>query len=406
MVKQLQNHYQDFDVSIRRGRYEAEIGFIFEGLRIAAPRPATRSTPTDDRGGSSPDELTIERLIVLADTKPEKLLDKQSPIVTHRVVVDGLQATTSIQDDGTLSIARLWPPPTMGPGTPRLEVARAQLRILTEAGDSIDIDVADLVVLNHEAHDSSPSKRTISLRGTSNFAKSIELTAEHSENGWGLQGIVRHARIHSDLYERLPAPARKQLSAIRGFSCTCDVAFAAQQPAQQPVDYKVKTSIYHGRFEHADLPLPVTQLRGLVVCQPGGITVKACQGNFGDAICRLSGGIEGYGWPSPASLNFSASGLLLSDALATVLPPKEREKWDRLQPSGRVDVVSARLDHDDGKWAIESTIQCKPFRRGRCLSRSWRNLFDHFNRAVLCIWSERRFERISRATRVAASTST
>ncbi len=369
LVKQLQAHYGDFQVSIRRGIYEPKLGFIFEDLRVCAPAPRSSFGGWIADGPAKQDLLAIERLIVLADTKPEKLLDKQNPFVTRRIVVDGVHVNTWLKEDGTLSITRLWPPPVMGPCAPRIEVRRAKLSILADVGESIDLDIPDLVVVNDQAEvargkdrHSEPAKpkgKTVSLRGTSNFAKSFQLQAELTDDGWDLQGIVRRARVDSDLFSRLPPVARQKLKAANGLHCSCDVAFAARKRAEQPINYQVKTSIHGGRFEHPELPIPVTGLRGLIVCQPQGITINASQGVFGDALCRLSGTMDGYGWPKPVTLEFSATGLLVNDRLATALPPRQRAKWDRVQPHGRIDIVKARLVHKDGEWSAESTIQCK-----------------------------------------------
>ncbi len=361
LVKQLQDHYQGFHISIRRGRYEPKLGFIFEDIRVSDP--AQGSKPEASLLGGTQDLLVIDRLIVLADTHPEKLLDKENPFVTRRIVVDGVQVDARLSDDGSIAVGKLWPPPTMGPSAPRIEVRHGKLRFSAAAGEAIEMDIADLVVVNHPAvvggANAKPASKNISLRGTSNFANSVRLQAELTDQSWEVQGIVRQTRIDADLINRLPSFIRTQLSAATGLSCSCDISFAAKQLSQQPINYQVKTRIHDGRFEHACLPMPMTALQGLVLCGPQGINIQASQAVFGDALCQLAGTIDGFGWPQPAALNFSAKSLLLDDRLAKALPPAQRAQWNLVQPNGRIDIVDTNIKHQNGTWSIESTIQCK-----------------------------------------------
>ncbi len=364
LVKQLQAHYGDLQISIGRGHYEPKIGLIFEDIRIAGQIGGK----FDSRHAE--DLVRIERMIVVADTRPEKLLDKQNPLVTRRIVIDGVRVNAVLGDDGSLPLLGLWPPPSLGPGAPRIDIKRASVRCYSEGNSSqpIDLDLANVVVIN--ANDGTPglgggdaveaASKTVLVQGTSSFAKRIQFQVDCIGDRLDLRGAIHQAHVNTELFDQLPAIFRDKAKNVRGLDCVCDVEIAATKPAAGPLNFKVKTTVHDGRFEHKALPAPITQLRGLAVCRPSGITIEASQGMLGDAICRLHGTVDGLGWPSPVALNVSATGLLLDDRLAQSLPPAARINWDRIQPNGRIDIVSARIVHQDGNWSTtKATVDCK-----------------------------------------------
>jgi hypothetical protein len=365
LVKQLQDHYGDLRISIGRGHYEPKIGLIFEDLRIAGQVGGEH----DSSRMHAKDMLRIERMIVVADTKPEKLLDKQNPLVTRRVVLDGVHVNALLSDDGDVSLRGLWPPPSLGPGAPRVDIKRARIHCYAEGNAKpIDVDLANVTLINRA--DGGPNadggqadqeaSKTLVLLGSSSFAKRIQLQVDYAGDRLDVRGAIHQAHLNIELLDQLPAFLRDKAEHVRGLDCVCDVEIAATKPASGPLNFKVKTTVHDGRFEHKSLPAPITKLRGLAVCRPSGITIEASQGMLGDAICRLHGTVDGLGWPQPVALNFSASGLLLDDRLARSLPPKARISWDRIQPHGRIDIVNARIVHNNGTWSTtEAAIDCK-----------------------------------------------
>ena len=362
LVKQLQAHYQDHEVTIRRGRYEPNLGFIFEDILVSdAPQQhgINRWMASESDQG---DSLSIDRLIVLADAKPKKLLDQENPFVTRRVIVDGIKINSRLADDGKPTIASLWPPPAMGPCAPRMEIRDASIRLQADQRDPIDFHFSDLVVVAHPDSDAESAGRTrksIAAKGSCHFAKSISAQAESGPDGWVLKGTIKKTQLNADLLQRLPAGLRRQLSSAAGLQCLCDVTLAAAKRGQSPIDFHVKTNVLDGRLEHRYLPMPLTHLRGLVSARPDGITIQACQASLGDAVVRMSGQAGGLSWPMPLELNVSATSVMLSDQLAAALPTPQRAKWDRVQPQGRVDIVDGKIVHRGGVWSASGSIQCK-----------------------------------------------
>ena len=157
------DHYPDLEISIGRGRVEPNIGLILDDIRIMQPRKsesaATRRARTlSDRLGitadSSRELVRIGQIVVVASADISKLLEKENPLVTQRIVISGVRAQAWLDDDGKLSLESLWPLPTFGKvACPRMEVRNAKLVLANESADSrpIEIDVAQAVILKHFA---------------------------------------------------------------------------------------------------------------------------------------------------------------------------------------------------------------------------------------------------------------
>ena len=364
---QLQEHYAGFEVSIGEGRYEPSIGLIFEDVRITDPNaPSTGNTWSLGRSRSR-DVALIDKLTVVAKTDPEKLLKKTNPLVTQRIVVEGVSADAWLDQEGKLSIQSLWPMPRLGPCAPKLEVRGASLRLIDVAGTAqpITVNVSNLEVVNTTNQGTTgPSAQTttaqtIRLNASASFASSIQVQADVDASGLDLRASVKRARLDSDLIDMLPAKYRDQCKEIRGLDCLGDIAFALNHPTGGEVDYRLKATIHDGRLDHAKLPQSIKRLSGLILCDPAGVAIQASQGICGDAVCRMSGSVAAYRWPENAKFNVSVSGLRLDDRLVKSIPASLQAGWERLQPSGLIDVVDANLWYQDGRWLNESTIDCK-----------------------------------------------
>ena len=390
LQKQLAEHYVGHEITIGSGRYEPATGLIFEDIRVADPSVESQSGSWSLSLSQSREIVHIEKLVVVADTKPERLLDRNLPLVTRRIVIDGLNVETWLKNDGTLSIQELWPPPKMGPEAPRTEIYRANIKLvdLNNSAPPIELKLSEINVVNQTKLVANPNntvvgspalgspalgspalannetankqiRKTISLQGSTSFARSLHAQAVIDDQGLELGGKVQGFRIGPDLFDRLPSSIAEQAKAIRGLQCVCDVAVGLRQAPGGELDYRVKTTVHSGRFDHPRLPESLTGLSALISCDPGGVHVESSQAICGEAVCRVSGSIDEYKWPEKARFQTSVMGLRLDDRLAKSLTPKLQEGWKKLQPKGRVDIVRAELTHPNGEWLTDATVDCK-----------------------------------------------
>ena len=382
----LQEHYPQFQVSVGRGRYSPSVGLVFEDLRITDPTTLSQTTSWGFESQVPVEILSIRKLTVVANTDPQKLLQKQSPLVTRRVVIEGVAVQTWLESDGKPSVAKLWPLPVMGPAAPRVEVRDAQVRLIDLAGTSspFEVDVSELLLTNQPAvvpqattqAKTLSSIQTLRLLGTSDLLGSIDVQARGSRDGFQLAAKVNAAHLGPALLNTLPEDAKRQLQFASGLDCLCDInlELTHQPPVETDqslangavnntlanTNYRLTAAVSQGRFDHPALPQTLTQLSGKLVCRPSGLTIQGMQGSCGGAICRItSGSIDGYRWPNSARFNASINDLNLDDRLARSIPASMRRGWENLQPSGQIDIANAAVFYRDGRWVADADIDCK-----------------------------------------------
>tara|TARA_R110002049_G_scaffold305056_1_gene500982 strand:- start:16948 stop:20181 length:3234 start_codon:yes stop_codon:yes gene_type:complete len=351
LLKQLQQHYRDYHVTIRRGHYQTDLGLVFDDIRIADP---SRSS-----SGQSPASalVRIDRLVVVAEFDRDKLVQQQNPFVSKRIIVEGLQADTTVDSSGELSIAKLWPLPKFGPAAPRVELHRTELKLRGGRHPHHPLALQlDKMLLTT---DPVTGTRRIAATGNAPFISSLNLQAEMNGSAVSIQGQSRGFHISQELIDRLPSGYTKALTEVRSLDAFVDTAFALTHSSQGELDYSVRASINDAQFDHVALPKPITQIRGLVTCDKSGLRIQESQGRFGDAIVRANGTINPQSWPHGSQIQLSADGLLLDGHLARRLSPAMRAAWDKLQPYGHIDVDRATVAYVDGRWNASGVVQAK-----------------------------------------------
>jgi len=352
VLKKFQEHYPNHIVSLRRGHFDSSIGFIFEDLRILDPSQVKQS-------GEVHELLRIERMTVVADLDTEELGGEQLPMKTHRILLDGVHAHTQLQSDGRPSICDLLPMPQFGPAAPRMEIRRLRLNLVDRNSRSRPIAASfPEVLIVRKPNSTGGTDNRITVRGATDFANSLLVQIDTSEQGTDVRGVIKGAYLSRDLFDRLPLQWDKYARDLKDLQCICDTHFSVHQSPTGDLDYKLRATVHEGRFSHPSIPQPISQIRGIAICDPQGITVQSSQFAFGDSLVRTSGRIEGYQWPSTADLKIHASNIMLNDRLAAALPAKMQSNWNRFSPQGRVD-VEGRLQHVDSRWRLDGHVTCK-----------------------------------------------
>ncbi len=355
-LNRLRDHYRDYQVSIGRGHFDPQIGLIFEDIRIAQPA-------LDSFLGRQREMIRIERMTLISDVCPDKLLDQQIPLTTKKVVLQGVQATAWLTDQGHLCLQDLLPLPAMGPVVPLIEIRRAKIQLVDRQTRSrpIEVELGDVLMRNAVRGDGTIDQK-ISIRGSADFADDLLVRIEQNEHTIGVQAKVSRVYLSRKLFDRLPGPWAKLIDDAKDLQCVCDAGLVLRRDAGGQLDYKLKTTIHQGQFDHPKLPQPITDLRGVVELDPNGVTIMASHGVFRDAVVRADGRVDGTKWPCDVDLRLSAAGLMLDDRLSAALPPAVQTAWNKLQPNGRIDIVDANLRHQQGQWTVRiGRLHC-----GRC----------------------------------------
>lgn len=364
----LQKHYAGYEVSIGRGRYDARVGLTFDDIHIVdSNRIERRETTAADTAKQSntkavrrvPKEaIHINRLTVMAEIDPEKILHQAIPLDTQAIILDGVTANAWLTEDDQLSLARLWPPPKLGPEAPKMIVRGTKVNFFSDRDSNrpLQFDLDEIMIENRPQRDGT-TNRTIAIHGDSAIADQLRAQVTTTGDRIDIRSAISGIQVDQSIVQRLPDKIRIALAEIHELSAKGDVTIAASKRAEQPWDFEIRTTIHDGRIQHPLLPRTLSSLRGVASLTPEGIHLEASQANLGAAILRFAGQVEGYRWPCKTNLNISAKGLLLDETLAKALPPKARVIWDRILPSGHID-FEARLKHDESQWIPEATVTC------------------------------------------------
>ena len=351
-LAQLEEHYSDFNVSIRRGYFDPDVGLIFEDIRISDPSDSSFRF-------SSRQMVRIERMTVVGDIEPEKLLDNQNPLKTRHLILDGIQANCWLNNQGDLSLTELMPLPEFGPAAPRMDLRRVKVRLsdINTRRRPIDAEFSQITLVSTPTGLTGVDK-AFTIRGNTDFASDLLVQVDLKNGNTDVRCVAKGAYLSRDLFDRIPAEWAQHTAHLKELQCSCDASFSYFKSADGETNYRLQTKIHEGSFAHAALPQPISQISGSVICDPTGVLIETSHCTFGDSTIRVDGRIGDYGWPCDVDLNVSARGLLLDDRLAAALPSTAQAAWGKLQPIGRVD-LDVNLTHLQGKLNTNGTVICK-----------------------------------------------
>lgn len=356
-LHELQKHYVGHTVSIRRGHFDPDVGLTFEDIRIG-------ESSTSMLNFGARELIRIDRLTVVADVHPEKLLDQANPLVTRRIAIDGVTANVWLQEDGKICLEALMPLPNLGPAAPRIDLADVHLRLFGDdpAARPIDAELNRVVLLNRPRANGTCDDGTcdvdVTVHAAAEFAEDVKLKVITVGDALDVRLAATGLHFSRRLYDRLPVQWCDLLRNCKDLTAIGDTTLSYHRDADGNVDYESRTTVHDGRFTHPSLPGALTQLRGVIVCDPDGVSIDASQATFGDAIATVTGRIDGHQWPCDAALDVRTRGLMLDDRLAASLPAAVQDQWERLQPIGRVD-ITASLVHQAGQWKAAADVDCK-----------------------------------------------
>ncbi|WP_146520799.1 AsmA-like C-terminal region-containing protein [Stieleria varia] len=371
LEKTFREHYPNLQVSIERGRYDPKIGLIFDNISISEPASSSGLVQAGLEMLTGPSEqmVHIKRLVVVADTQPQRLLERGNPLVTRRLVIEGVEAEGRLRADGTISLQSLWPLPKFGPkACPRIEVRDVDFTLISDqsTGKPIKMNFAEIVTTENPLAGSMDAQgnvvevqKVVTARGSSSFVDEFAINANIVPGGADVEASIGGLRWSDDLFDRLPEPYREKIQQARGLTAVSDTRISARYRVDAPIAFKTRTKIRDGRLEHPALPLPLDRLGGVVTCTRDGVDIESFYGMWGDANYHVTGRMEGLQWPAKVQLNCGINHLLLDQRVASVLPEKLRAHWDKFQPYGRVDARIPQLKFENGKWSANATVTCK-----------------------------------------------
>ncbi len=402
LCKRLQKHYPHLDVRIAAGRVARDGVLILDGIEFHA-----RSR---ELGGPSRPILRVARLTALSDMQLDKALDASLPIRLRKIVAEGVVAELWQDANGIWSPELLWPPLVMDDDCPLIEIRDGRVRLYA-AGDAsrrpLELDHLDatldlvhgqpasgldtqqpqrvgdsIAVATDRQRD--PADLLAMLRGQFSitaagaFVESVSVRGEIDRGQLSLRGEATGLRIDPVLVSQLPFITPQRLEHLTGLNLLTDVQWtcggdiargvdpaaggrsiatqadhtAAAPTPDLPLTFGAEWVVREGRFDHVSLPQPLEKLTGRIAMHPDSIDIQWAQSQFGDASLRLVATIQGWSETADIRGRLSAAGLLVNERLAKKLPPSAGRAWDRIRPTGPID-LDLQLARLGGDWVTQ-----------------------------------------------------
>ncbi|WP_338020163.1 hypothetical protein [Rhodopirellula sp. P2] len=372
LEKKLDAHYQDWDVTIKRGTFQAGTGLVFESIEIS---PKTSRPNLVSKWWSQQPAVKVDRLTVFADLDPQKWMAGDSPLSTRRIAIEGVNANLHVANDNTLSLASLFPLPQMGPACPQIDLYGVVTNVTFDASPPGDSDRGDTnpaqmsaamqplqlrwsdIAVSTETSSAETTlisgkayeRKLVFARGDSNFSGPIELAFDNVIDGTNQQLRIKTAikdchiddaviaRVRSRISQWLPAKARVSLHGD----------LTAEYTQQNDHDqFHLDLNLHDGNLDDPRLPSKIRQARGRIQITPEEIKLFPTQAQFGEAFCTLRGSAA-LVRQSPTSfdlgatdLHFTGEGLTLDRSFAEVMPSKLHALWQKFQARGRLNLTA------------------------------------------------------------------
>ncbi len=347
----LSAHYSHLDIRIGSGRYVPGTGVVLEDIVVAAPLATGGATPV----------VKVARVVVETDLAWQRMGDGQFPMVAKRTVLSGVEADVWSDPEGNFSIEQLLPLPELGPGCPLVLIHDARVRLIhdpREPARSLQWDHIEARISRSPSLPGGAIEQRIQAVATSSDCQQLSVEAIGRPTGWTVRGVAQELRLDAARLDRLPRKFDKLSAALSGLDCLGNVEFTLRSQPDQPLQWQVQGNIDDGRFEHPHLALTAQKISGRFTLGQQGASFEDVQAYVDGALFRGNATLDGLSWPCQLQCNLAATNLLLDQRLAAALPQSMRVQWDRLQPSGLVD-VSAVIRHENNRWSTAATLQSK-----------------------------------------------
>jgi len=122
--------------------------------------------------------------------------------------------------------------------------------------------------------------------------------------------------------------------------------------------FSLQGTLAHGRFEHARLPFPLTDLSASFTADREGLIVQSLSARSGGTLFR--GSARAYSWSETADFDclLEAERLVVGRQWQPFLPPTWSAHWQKLLPQGEVD-LRAEVARRAGAITPHLSLRCR-----------------------------------------------
>ncbi|MEM9826754.1 MAG: AsmA-like C-terminal region-containing protein [Planctomycetota bacterium] len=335
----LRKHYRDRVVSIGHGTLIPSGGMIFEDITVAVRDRQSRQRRSI---------VSIDSLVAAGHLDRDRLLDGASPLRTDRMMLRGVRVDCWQLPDGTWSVQSLFPPPSMGPVCPRIDIEDLTLRLHRQSGGHIrghpiDMRCAHAAVVTKIVD--GVKTQTLRARGTGDLVDAWDLEWVQNASGMQIRSSIKSLRLATHFWQRLPLPDSPAMKVVRGFEGHGDLTAAYFRPSERlrrkdrnaKERLRVEATVHHGRYGGPGLPIPINDIRGRFRIDDDVLTLQAAQLAIQNSVLRVSGQVQHLRTRPTLDLQLRGKDLRIERSMLSMLPEPAQRAWDKLRPEGRID---------------------------------------------------------------------
>ena len=346
----LQAQYAHLRVSVRAARRAHGVGIEIRGLSLRDPRP----------GGTSDRLAEVDEMLVRCSTDIPDLLAGRAMV--RQILLRGLRLHAARRADGTWNLQSLLPLPRFGDSSPPLVLEQAAVEVAEKGGSAAGALMLRDIYLTVSAPlgDSGPDKRRIEGRLGCPFFEAawIEAELDLSSGRWSGQAQVTGCDVSPQALAAVPETVSAGLQFAKALHGKANLRVQGQGSTSDLAACRFSMlGSYAGRVEDPRLPRPLTDVQATFACDPQTLHIRQATARAGEAEMRLWGRFPVRAGRGPTQLRAEIDRLTLGEELAPALPADWRCLWDRLAPSGPVN-VRLELGSDGRQWTQDLTVEC------------------------------------------------
>jgi len=349
----LAGHYAKMTVTVRAASLREGEGIEVRGLSIC------------ERGAGGPraELLYVDEMLLCCETDLKQLLTEAPKVTRIRVRRPVLRATR--RPDGSLSVARLFPPPKLSDRPPETTIENGTVEIfdpLRTPASTLVLRNLNLTIRSGDPQKESPQVRRLEGTLGGDHLRRIELSGRVDPESatWTVAGSIEGLEIAPELRDSLPGPLAERLAVLGELRGHAEVDFHVSYDARQPspLHFDFSGRLTRGRIDDPRLPYPLSDLTARFRIHDAGVRIDDLTGRSGQATLKLSFNQAGLDWgTSPFELQAELRRLELDRTLRDSLPLALQDQWNKFLPSGLVD-ADVKLGYSGREWRSDVALRC------------------------------------------------
>jgi hypothetical protein len=348
-----QEHYPKLVVNIRSASLVEGEGIEIRGLSLLDPNAT----------GPQAELAYFDEIVLFCQTSLPELLQgepKFTRVLVRRPMIHATQLT-----GGGWSAAQLLPLPKFSKHPVEITIENGTIEFVDPLKDAISrLTLRDINLQTKPIATDDPAvEPSIEMRGylAGDHFQHVEIAGIFAPGykGFDLSGSLTGLDVSPELRDALPsdlAARMTQLAPLRG-QARIDFRLRDNPAGPSPVLFQVQGRLSGGRFDHPNLPDPLSNLEIAFRADNQGITIDNLTAVFGAAKMKVSGRMQGFAPGAPLKLQAHAEHLILGRTWERILSQKMLEQWKKFSPAGEIN-AELTLDFNGRDWRSDLTVQC------------------------------------------------